>query len=120
VTLPSPHPKGINITEENTDLKKAFASFALLLLVAGSAFAHAGEVHTYLGTVTKLDGREFMMKTREGKEIAVETTRSTKFLHADNHRASLRELRVGSRVVVKMAKDNRTASSVKMAPPKNK
>jgi hypothetical protein len=99
-------------------LKKTFASFVLLFLVAASAFAHAGEVHTYMGTVTTLHGGEFMMKTKEGKEITVETTKSTKFLHADNHPAKLSELAVGSRVVVRMSKDGKTAASVKMSAPK--
>jgi len=99
-------------------LKRVFASFALLFFVAASALAHAGEVHTYMGTVTALHGHHFMMKTTSGKEIDVETTSSTKFLHADNHPAKLSELVIGSRVVVKMSKDGKTATSVKMRAPK--
>lgn len=99
-------------------MKRAFASFALLFLVAASALAHAGEVHSYMGTVKTLHGDVFVMKTTTGKEIKVETTSNTKFLHSDNHVAKLSELVVGSRVVVKMSKDGKTAASVKISAPR--
>ena len=99
-------------------MKKRLATFALLFLVAASALAHAGEVHTYMGTVKAIHGDDFVMKTTAGKEINVETTSNTKFLHADNHVAKLSELVVGSRVVVRMSKDGKTAASVKMSTPK--
>ena len=88
----------------------------LLLLAATGVFAHAGHMHTYMGTVTMLhDGGVFMMKTTDGKEVTVKTTDQTSFLHADNHAAKLSDLAVDMRVVVKMNTDGKTAAVVKMS-----
>src|SRR6266852_1387156 len=92
-----------------------------LFLVAASAFAHAGHVHTYMGTVTMLHGdNSFMMKTTAGKDVTVLTSPKTAYLHSDNHVAKKSELAVGMRVVVKMSTDGKTAVSVKMSAPKKK
>jgi hypothetical protein len=104
-------------------MKKVFAmSFFFLLTVTTLAFAHAGEVHTYMGTVTKLEADgSFTMEKTDGKTITVLTSKATTYLHADNHAADASELKVGSRVVVKMSTDGKTATRVQMsAPPKNK
>lgn len=102
-------------------MKNLCASIAVVLLIATSALAHAGHAHTYLGTVTMLHGDSaFMMKTTDGKEITVPTSRKTAYIRADNHAAKKSELAVGMRVVVKMSKDGKTAASVKMSAPKKK
>lgn len=81
------------------------------------AFAHAGHIHTYMGTVTMLHGEHaFMMKTTEGKDLTIDTSAKTKWAHADGHVAKSTELAVGDRVVVKMMTDDKTAASVKMSP----
>jgi hypothetical protein len=68
-----------------------------------------------MGTVTVLQGdNAFMIKTTDGKVITVTTSPTTKYLHADDHAASRSEVVVGSRVVVKMNKDGKTADSVKI------
>ena len=42
--------------------------FTVLLVVALNAFGHAGEVHTYMGTVTMVhDDGSFMIKKTDGK-----------------------------------------------------
>ena len=99
-------------------MKKLIA--AALFLVAVSAFAHAGHIHTYMGSVTMLHGGgAFMMKTTDGKDLTIQTSTKTKWLHSDNHAAEKSELAVGQRVVVKMMIDGKTADTVKMsAPPK--
>ena len=100
-------------------MKKALTAVALLLLLATAGFAHAGHVHTYMGTVTMLhNDHEFMIKTTDGHDVTVGTTKATSFLHADNHAGKSSELAVGSRVVVKMSKDGKTAMSVKLAAPR--
>jgi len=97
-------------------MKKLIALSLFVLLVATSAFAHAGHAHTYMGTVTMLHGdSQFMMKTTGGKELTIETTPQTSWQHADGHAAEKSELVVGSRVVVKMNIDGKTAGSVKMS-----
>jgi len=102
-------------------MKKRIALSVLLLLASTTAFAHAGHVHTYMGTVTMLhSSTQFMMKTTDGKDLTIDTTPKTSWLHADGHTATMSELAVGSRVVVKMNIDGKTAASVKMSAPEKK
>ena len=97
-------------------MKTKLAVLALLLLVAATAFAHAGHVHTYMGTVSMVhDDGSFMMKTTDGKDVAVATNASTAYLHADGTAAARADLATGMRVVVKLALDGKTAASVKMS-----
>ena len=93
-------------------------SMLLLFTVANLAFGHAGEVHSYMGTITRLSDGSFTMKTTAGKELTVLTSKQTTYTHADNHAAERSELAVGMRVVVKMSKDGKTAINVKMRPVK--
>ena len=102
----------------DTCMKKGFAISLLVLLAAGSAFGHAGHIHTYKGSVTMLHGDDaFMIKTTDGKDLTVQTTAKTSWLHSDDHPAKKSELAIGMRVVVKMSLDGKTAASVKMAAP---
>ena len=96
-------------------MKKQIAFLAVLALIATSAFAHTGHVHTYMGTVTMLHGDDaFMIKTTDGKDIMITTSPKTKYLRADNQPGNRSEIVVGSRVVVKMNTDGKTADSVKI------
>jgi hypothetical protein len=101
---------------------KKFTAFSLFLLLAvSSAFAHAGHIHNYMGSVTMLHGAgAFMIKTTDGKDLTIETTPKTKWLHSDGHAAKSSELAVGQRVVVKMRIDGKTADTVKMSAPAKK
>jgi hypothetical protein len=102
-------------------MKKLFAISLFLLLAVTSAFAHAGHVHTYMGSVTMLHGdNAFMMKTTDGKDLTIETSEKTSWLNSDNHATKQSELAVGTRVVVKMSTDGKTAASVKMSAPAKK
>ncbi|HEY4640493.1 MAG TPA: hypothetical protein VII75_04050 [Thermoanaerobaculia bacterium] len=97
-------------------MKKLAAVSLFLLLAVTSAFAHAGHIHTYMGSVTMLHGgNAFMMKTTDGKELTIQTSPRTKWLHSDSHAAKQSELAVGQRVVVKMMADGRTADTVKVS-----
>ncbi|MEO8379152.1 MAG: hypothetical protein ABI779_05770 [Acidobacteriota bacterium] len=100
-------------------MKRLFAMSLFVVIAATSAFAHAGHIHTHMGTVTMLHSdTQFMMKTADGKDLTIETTPKTSWLHADGHAAKKSELVVGSRVVAKMNTDGKTAASVKMSAPK--
>lgn len=100
-------------------MKKTLA-VALVLLFAFStlAFAHAGEVHSYMGTISMLheDG-SFNLKKTDGTTIHVQVAETTKYLRSDDRPATAKDLQAGLRVVVKMAADAKTALSVKMAAP---
>lgn len=102
-------------------MKKVVAVSLFLLLAVTSAFAHAGHIHTYMGSVTMLHGdNAFMMKTTDGKDLTIQTSAKTKWLHSDDHAAKRSELAVGQRVVVKMMADGKTADTVKMSAPAKK
>ena len=89
--------------------KTTLAALAIVLLAA-TAFAHAGHMHTYMGTVTTLlDDGSFVMKTTDGKDVTVATSPATTW---DPARASLA---AGKRVVVKMTLDGKTAASVRVS-----
>lgn len=98
-------------------MKKTFAlAFVFLFIVSTLALAHAGEVHSYMGTIATIheDG-SFILKKTDGKTLHVQVGKTTKYLHSDDQPATAKDLEPGLRVVVKMSKDARTALSVKMA-----
>ncbi len=95
---------------------KTAASAILLVLLAATAFAHAGHAHTYMGVVTMLhDDQSFMMKSSDGQDVTITTSAATTYAHADGTAAARADLAAGMRVVVKMNVDGKTAASVKMA-----
>ena len=98
-------------------MKKPLALSLLFLLAAATlAFGHAGETHSYMGTVTTLhDDGSFMLKKTDGATMHVLVAKTTTWLHADDQAATAADLKTGSRVVVKISRDGKTALSVKMA-----
>ena len=95
---------------------RKFILFSLLLLVALNAFGHAGEVHTYMGTVTALhDDGSFMLKKTDGKTMHVMVSAKTAYLHAHGKAAKRADLTAGKRVVATISKDGKTASTIKIA-----
>ena len=91
-------------------------SLALIFAVSTIAFAHAGEVHTYLGTITKINANgSFVLKMKGGKDRLVLTSKNTSYNHSDNHAGKHSELKVGRRVSAKISKDGKTALNVKMS-----
>lgn len=100
-------------------MMRRFLYVPFLLFVAFHAFGHAGEVHTYMGTITTVheDG-SFMLKKTDGKTIHVAVSANTAFLHADGRKASRGDIAAGRRAVVTISKDGKTAATVKLAAPK--
>jgi multidrug efflux pump subunit AcrA (membrane-fusion protein) len=98
-------------------MKKVLAvSLLLVLAMATLAFGHAGETHSYMGTVTTLhDDGSFMLKKADGSTMHVLVAKTTVYLGADDKAATPRDLKAGMRVVAKISKDGKTALSVKMA-----
>ena len=90
--------------------------FLLLSIITVSAFGHAGEVHTYMGTVTALhnDG-SFALKKTDGTSIQIAVSNATTYLHANGARATRAELTTGKRAVVTISKDGKTATMIKLA-----
>ena len=97
-------------------MNKSIATLLILIVVAAApAFAHAGHMHTYLGTVAKVARASFVLKTTDGKDVTIQISPKTAWAYADGHAAKATALTAGERVVVKMLTDGRTAASVKMA-----
>ena len=94
---------------------RKFVFSSLLLLVALNAFGHAGEVHTYLGTVTTLHAdSSFVLTKTDGNTIQIFVSQSTVWMHADGSGAERAELAVGQRVSVTIAKDGQTATRIRI------
>lgn len=100
-------------------MKRVAILTLLFLFTTTIAFAHAGEEHTYLGTVTKLnaDG-SFVIKGTNGKDRTVLVSKNTTYTHADGHEGQRSEVVVGKRVSVRISKDGKTALNVKFSAPK--
>lgn len=102
-------------------MKRVAILTLLFLFTATIAFAHAGEEHTYLGTVTTLnaDG-SFVIKMTNGKDRTVLVSKTTTYTHSDGHKATRAEIVTGKRVSVRISKDGKTALSVKFSAPEKK
>jgi hypothetical protein len=93
-----------------------FILVSFILLIAASAFGHAGEIHKYMGTVTTLhDDGSFIVKKTDGTTMHVEVSQATAYQHADGRQAKAADLVSGARVVVTIGKDGKTATLVKLA-----
>lgn len=99
---------------------RKLALYSLLLAIASigalDAFAHAGEVHNYMGTVTAVNGDgSFTLQKTDGTTMQVAVSAKTAYLHADGKAASRADLTAGKRVVATISKDGKTASTIKLA-----
>ena len=95
---------------------RKIALFPLLLLLAVNAFGHAGEVHTYMGSVSAVNGDgSFTLDGTDGKTHHVAVAQSTVFRNADGSPAAAADLAVGKRVVATISTDGKTASMIKFA-----
>jgi len=94
---------------------RKFILYSLLLVVALDALGHAGEVHTYMGTVTELrDDGSFVLKKTDGQTLRVAVSKNTVYRRADGRTAKRAELVDGKRVAVTIARDGRTATKIKL------
>jgi hypothetical protein len=94
-------------------MKKLIITAALLTLFTATLLAHAGEVHTYLGTVKSLAGNEMVITDRDGKEHSVTLTDGTKYWRGSSS-ASRSDLATGLRVSVEIGVDGKSATTVKL------
>ena len=89
---------------------------ALVSIGALDTFAHAGEVHNYMGTVAAVNGDgSFTLQKTDGTTMEVAVSGNTAYLHADGKAASRADLTPGKRVVATISRDGKTASTIKLA-----
>ena len=93
------------------------AALLLVLCFAVSAAAHGKEQHV-VGFVTKIAGNEITVKTLDKGEVTVTATPMTEYYQA-NTKVSLKQLKVGDRVVIHATKKESRleAHTVKFAAP---
>lgn len=90
------------------------------VLVAASAFAHGGHVHTsIMGTVTMVHESQLMLETSDDKDVTVTLTPETTYARGDKA-AKKSDLVAGVRVVIALEEDGKTAESVKIGTPVKK
>ena len=100
-------------------MKRFITTLALFTLFTTTLLAHAGEVHTYLGTIKSLSGNEMVITDREGEVRSITLVKETKYWKG-TVAATRADLVVGGRVSVEIGVDGRTATTVKIgAKPKS-
>ena len=83
-------------------MKRLATVVTVLLFAAGVALAH-GEAVRVMGTVTAISNKSITVQTVDKKSSTVEITAATKFVKS-GVTASIKDLRVGDRVVVDAGK----------------
>lgn len=90
--------------------------FIALVLAAGLAFAHGDAVHVR-GTVTKIAGNSVTIQTADKPAKMVTFTVAN---HTEIDRgaavATIKDLKIGERIVVELPKGKTEAESIKIAP----
>jgi len=93
-------------------MKKTIPAAVFVLLLAASAFAHAGHQHV-LGFVTRLTGDSLLVHTTKGTDATVALTKETVYKRGDAA-ATREDLVPGRRVVIDLTKDGKSAESVQI------
>jgi cell division protein FtsL len=83
-------------------MKRMIILVVVAVLAAGSLFAHGKEQHV-MGTVTAMTDSSITVKTTAKDPVTVYTMAETKY-EKDGAAASMKDLKVGDRVVIRAAK----------------
>ena len=94
--------------------RKVIAVSFVGLLVAGVMFAHGGKDGRILGTVKTLHENHLMITSTDGHEVMIVLAEETRFVTSGDEEASRDDLTEGTRVVVTVKEDGKTAISVKI------
>src|SRR5687767_4919140 len=88
---------------------------ALALIVPAAAWAHEGDAHKVLGTITAIAGDRVDMKTPEGKMVTVTVNAKTTYARG-KQKVDATALKIGERIVAEVASEKAmVATSVTMA-----
>ena len=74
-------------------------ALALVMVVAGNAWAHEGHIHTIMGTVTGVDAHSLQVKTPSGEVLSIAITDKTTVVRG-KQKAAIADVQKGARVVV--------------------
>lgn len=96
------------------------AAVALLIACAvpSVSFAHGGHAHKVMGTVSSVDGQNFMVKTTDGKTVMVMMDAKTKITRG-KIKVDATSVKVGERIVAEGAEEKTMimATSVQLPTP---
>ena len=97
-------------------MKRVILMLAMVGLVAGALFAHGNEQHV-MGTVTAMTEDSITVQTKAKDPVTIYTMPDTKY-EKSGATASLKDLKVGDRVVIHAAKmnDKLMATEVRFGP----
>ena len=79
--------------------KALFLGVALVALMVRGASAHAGHIHTIMGTVTAIDAHTIQVKTPGGEILSIAITDKTTVVRG-KQKAAIADVQKGARVVV--------------------
>lgn len=85
-------------------MKRMILLVAVVVLAAGAAFAHGKDQHV-MGTVTAMTDRSITVQTKAKDPVTVYTMPETKY-EKSGATASIKDLKVGDRVVIHATKMN--------------
>lgn len=95
-------------------MKKLIVSLCALFLITPMLLAHAGHKHkTIMGTIQSIDATHIDLKTRFGKKVTVPLAKDTMFMRGEAM-AKASEAKPGTRVVIVLGEDDKTAAHVKL------
>ena len=98
--------------------RRLWIGMALVCVTAlpGLVYAHQGHVHTVRGTVTQRDDKQLVIRTEDGKTVAITMNVKT-VVSRDDQKADRAALQAGQRVVVDVGdgKAPLVARTVKLA-----
>jgi len=95
-------------------MKKYFSMFVAILLVTALLQAHGGHKHkTVMGTVQSIDASHIDLTTKSGKRLSVPLSKDTMFMRGDDMVGAV-EVVPGTRVVIVLGEDDKTAAQVKV------
>jgi hypothetical protein len=96
-------------------MKRVFvAAFAVILLTPALLLAHNGHKHkTIMGTVKAISASHIDVTTPDGKDVDVPLAKETMFMRGDAMVGS-DHVKPGTRVVIVLGEDDKTAAHVKI------
>lgn len=106
-------------TEKGTIMRKVLGTLVIALaafLFTGPTFAHGGKSHRLMGTVKEVQPETLVVTSADGHDMTVAVSDKTKY-EQDGKAVPKTALTVGVRVSVQLSEDDKSAVTVKIAPP---
>ena len=94
--------------------KQMIVLLAVMLLIPAVVLAHGGHKHkTIMGTVQSIDASRIDLRTKDGKREVVPLAKGTMFMRGQAM-VNVADVKPGTRVVIVLGEDDKTAQNVKL------